>query len=199
MCLAQTSIILMCASLLVASQKITAAFAPFCHGEARRRREGTAGREGGEGWTTIVRKLWLKSLFHHSDLTLSIAMHRCDSLLVISQPREVYEMQPQKLNVIRMASKKPCNKKCCDNTMENTPLHLLAASLAQKQHRCPSRISTRDALARSDADVALGQRSCRANRLGSAKKISFAESAWPSKAWMPIVCNCSCNWQTFTC
>ena len=36
----------MCASLLVASEKTTAAFAPYYHGEARRRREGAGGREG---------------------------------------------------------------------------------------------------------------------------------------------------------
>ena len=36
----------MCALLLVASEKITAALAPFCHSEARRRRDGAGGREG---------------------------------------------------------------------------------------------------------------------------------------------------------
>ena len=45
----------MCALLLVASEKITAALAPFCHSEARRRRDGAGGREGGrEGWTITV-------------------------------------------------------------------------------------------------------------------------------------------------
>ena len=47
-------------------------------------------------------------------------MHRRDNSLVMSQPREVYAMQPQKPNVTRMAFKKPCSKKCCHNTMEST-------------------------------------------------------------------------------
>ena len=43
----QTGIILMCASLLVASDKTTAALTPYCHGEARRRRDGAGGRACG--------------------------------------------------------------------------------------------------------------------------------------------------------
>ena len=43
----QTVIILMCASLLVVSDKTTAALTSYCHGEARIRRDGVGGRACG--------------------------------------------------------------------------------------------------------------------------------------------------------
>ena len=69
--------------------------------------------------SSTVWKLWLKSLFHHSDLILLITMRRCDNSVVVAQPREVYAMQLQKPDVTRTGSQKSCNETDCCSIMES--------------------------------------------------------------------------------
>ena len=64
-------------------------------------------------------ELWLKALFHRSDLVLLIAMHFYGTSLVMSETREVYAMQPEKTDVAKVGLHNSFNEKNCRNTMKS--------------------------------------------------------------------------------
>ena len=68
---------------------------------------------------STVWELWLKAMFHRSDLVVSIAMHLYGTLLVMSEPSEVYAMQPQEPDVASIGLHESCSEKNCCNTMES--------------------------------------------------------------------------------
>ena len=68
---------------------------------------------------STVWELWLKAMFHRSDLVLSITMHLYGTSLVMSEPREVHAMQPQEQDVASMGLHESCSEKNCCNTMES--------------------------------------------------------------------------------
>ena len=68
---------------------------------------------------STVWELWLKAMFHRSDLVVSIAMHLYGTLLVIPDPSEVYAMQPQEPDVASIGLHESCSEKNCCITMEN--------------------------------------------------------------------------------